>query len=85
MPFVGNPRQNMPKGIAYYLKDYHELLDLTGRCVREDKAGYINSSQHSILERLGLAPEQMMQACKTHTKDKRLWVIGTVRAPPKRA
>ncbi|MFT6988833.1 MAG: hypothetical protein ACJASL_000798 [Paraglaciecola sp.] len=22
MPFVGNPRQNMPKGFAYSLKDY---------------------------------------------------------------
>ena len=26
MPFVGNPRQNMPKGIAYQLKDYCELI-----------------------------------------------------------
>ena len=31
MPFVGNHRQNMPKGIAYNLIDYCELVDCTGR------------------------------------------------------
>ena len=41
MHFVGNHRQNMPKGIAYSLIDYCELVDCTGRCIREDKAGYI--------------------------------------------
>lgn len=58
MSFVGNPRQDMPKGIAYHLKDYCELVDLTGRCIREDKAGHIDSSQSPILERLGLSSEQ---------------------------
>ena len=60
MPFVGSHRQNMPKGIAYYLKDYCELVDTTGRCIRDDKAGYIDSSQSPILERLGLDPEQWL-------------------------
>jgi hypothetical protein len=31
MPFVGNPRQHMTKGIAYSLKDYCELVDTTGK------------------------------------------------------
>jgi REP element-mobilizing transposase RayT len=60
MPFVGNPRQDMPKGIAYQLKDYCELVDITGRCIREDKAGYIDSKHSPILERLGLAAEQWL-------------------------
>ena len=50
MPFVGNPRQNMPKGIAISLKDYGELVDTTGRCVREDKAGQIAHSHSPILD-----------------------------------
>jgi hypothetical protein len=54
MPFVGNPRQNMPKGIAFSLKDYCKLVDTTGRCVREDKAGHITYSNSPILARLGL-------------------------------
>jgi hypothetical protein len=60
MPFVGNPRQNMPKGIAYSLKDYCELVDTTGRCIREDKAGYIEDHQSPILERLGLDSQQWL-------------------------
>ena len=39
--FVGNHRQDMPKGIAYSLIDYCELVDCTRRCIREDTAGYI--------------------------------------------
>jgi REP element-mobilizing transposase RayT len=60
MSFVGNPRQDMPKGIAYHLKDYCELIDTTGRCIREDKTGYINSCHSPILERLGLAADQWL-------------------------
>jgi hypothetical protein len=40
MYFVGNHKQDMPKGIACYLKDYRELIDTTSRCIREDKTGY---------------------------------------------
>jgi hypothetical protein len=60
MPFVGNPRQNMPKGIAYTLKDYCELVDTTGRVIREDKAGHIDHQQSAILDRLGLSGEQWL-------------------------
>ncbi|MFT6897831.1 MAG: REP element-mobilizing transposase RayT [Paraglaciecola sp.] len=58
MPFVGNPSQNMPKGIAYQLQDYCELVDITGRCIREDKTGYIDNNHSPILERLGLDSQQ---------------------------
>jgi REP element-mobilizing transposase RayT len=60
MPFVGNHRQDMPKGIAYHLKDYCELVDTTGRSIREDKAGHIDNSQSPILERLGLSSDQWL-------------------------
>ena len=60
MRFVGNHRQNMPKGIAYNLIDYCELVDCTGRCIREDKVGYIEHSQNPILERLGLNTKQWL-------------------------
>jgi REP element-mobilizing transposase RayT len=58
MPFVGNPRENMPNGIAYSLKDYCELVDTTGRCIRDDKAGHIDNTQSTILQRLGLDSAQ---------------------------
>jgi REP element-mobilizing transposase RayT len=60
MRFVGNHRQNMPKGIAYSLIDYCELVDCTGRCIRCDKAGYIEQHKSPILERLGLNSEQWL-------------------------
>jgi hypothetical protein len=60
MRFVGNYRQNMPKGIAYSLIDYCELVDCTGRCIRDNKAGYINQHQSPILMRLGLNSEQWL-------------------------
>jgi hypothetical protein len=58
MRFVGNHRQDMPKGIAYSLIDYCELVDSTGRCIREDKAGYIE--HRPILEGLRLDTKQWL-------------------------
>jgi REP element-mobilizing transposase RayT len=60
MPFVGNPRQDMPKGIPFSLKDYCELVDITGRVIRDDKAGHIDQQQQAILQRLGLSDEQWL-------------------------
>jgi hypothetical protein len=37
LPFVGNPRQGMPQGIAFLLQDYCEMVDTTGRIIRADK------------------------------------------------
>jgi hypothetical protein len=58
LPFVGNPRQDMPQGIAFSLQDYCELVDTTGRIIRADKAGVIDSAHSPILSRLGLSEEQ---------------------------
>jgi hypothetical protein len=60
MRFVGNHRQDMPKGIAYSLIDYCELVDCTGRCIRDDKAGYIAQHHSPILERLNINVEQWL-------------------------
>jgi hypothetical protein len=65
MPFVGNPRHNMPKGLPFELKDYLELIELTGRCIRADKVGYIEQNQPALLIRLNIAPENWL----TLTKD----------------
>ncbi len=64
MPFVGNPRSNMPKGLPFELKDYLELIELTGRCIRADKAGHIEQSQPVLLTRLNIAPEHWLTLSK---------------------
>jgi hypothetical protein len=60
MRFVGNHRQDVPKGIVYSLTDYCKLVNCTGRCIRADKAGAINSAHIPILSRLGLSEEQWL-------------------------
>ncbi len=41
LPFIGNECDNQRSGIAFGLKDYLELVDDTGRCIRDDKRGSI--------------------------------------------
>jgi hypothetical protein len=69
MSFVGNHRQKMPKGIAYSLIDYCELVDSTERYIRENKAVYIDHRHSPILERLGINSEQwfiLTNECEQH-------------------
>ena len=44
----------MPKGLPFRLTDYLELVDWTGRVIREDKRGAIDADLRPILERLGI-------------------------------
>jgi REP element-mobilizing transposase RayT len=59
-PFVGNPRQNLPKGIQMRLTDYLELVDWTGRVLRDDKRGAISQNAEDILTRLGVDDSQWL-------------------------
>ena len=68
LPFVGNPRQPMPKGLPFELTDYLELIELTGRCIREDKAGHIEQSQPALLARLNINPENWLTLSKDFRK-----------------
>lgn len=52
--FIGDPRKDMPKGLPFRLMDYIELVDFTGRCIRDDKRGYIPIQLPPILERLNI-------------------------------
>ena len=53
-PFVGNPRKDMPDGLPFNLKDYLELVDWSGRIIREDKKGAIPEHLPAILQRLDM-------------------------------
>lgn len=58
--FVGNPRLNMPDGLPFRLTDYLELVDWTGRQIREDKRGFIDASLPTILKRLDIDEEHWL-------------------------
>ena len=54
LPFAGNPRQHMPKGLPFKYTDYLELVDWTGRILRDDKRGAIPTNTPEILSRLNI-------------------------------
>jgi hypothetical protein len=73
MPFVGNPRTDMPKGLPFKLRDYLELVDWTARQVRVGKRGSLDSSAPPLLERLGMQSENWFAAsCHFESKFKTL-------------
>ena len=60
LPFVGNYRQPMPKGIAFHLTDYLELVDWTGRAVLQGK-GSVDTDTPKILQRLSISPKHWIE------------------------
>lgn len=48
------------KAIPFYVTDYLELVDWTGRAVRRDKRGAINHTIPPILERMNIDPEHWL-------------------------
>ncbi len=60
MAFVGNPREPMPQGLPFELKEYLSLVDWTGRILREDKCGAIAESFPPILDRIDIKPDKWL-------------------------
>ncbi len=63
-PFVGNPRMNQPEGIQMRLNDYLELVDSTGRVLRQDKRGAISIKAERILKRMGMDEARWLDMTK---------------------
>lgn len=59
-PFIGSERQPLPEGIPFHLKDYLQLVDMTGRTIRDDKQGAISLSESPILKRLIVDPKRWL-------------------------
>lgn len=76
-PFAGNPRKAMPEGLPFRLADYLELVDWTGRRIRGDRSGHIQSSQRSILDRLGIKADSWLDVC---TRIEKCTLIGSAAA-----
>ena len=51
----------------FSLKDYLELTDWTGRCVRQDKRGHIKSTTPAILKKLALDEETWVETVTSFT------------------
>lgn len=51
----------MPRGLIFILIDYIELIDWTGRIIRDDKRGFISGSAPSILQRLNISTKHWIE------------------------
>jgi len=51
----------MAKGLPFALKSYLELVELTGRCIREGKKGHIESTTLPLLQRVNITPENWLK------------------------
>jgi len=60
-PFIGYEREDQPEGLPFKLEDYLELIDLTGRVIREDKRGSLDMTLAPILQRINLTSEQWLE------------------------
>ena len=67
-PFIGYERQDQPEGLPFKLTDYLELVDFTGRIMREDKRGNIDVSLVPILQRINLSSEQWLEVTTSFEK-----------------
>ena len=54
MPFAYSDAVDQQTNLPFNLIDYLELVDWTGRIIREDKRGYIKKTTPPILERLAV-------------------------------
>jgi hypothetical protein len=52
----------MPQGLPFKLSDYLELLDWTGRIIRDDKRGAIQENTPDILTRLNIDTKNWLQS-----------------------
>ncbi len=76
MPFAGNLRQPMPRGLIFNLIDYIELVDWTGRIIRDDKRGAINEKEPPILQRLDISTTRWIEL-STNFEDRFKGIAGS--------
>lgn len=61
LPFVGNLKQPVPRGLIFSLTDYIELVDWTSRAIRDDKRGATAEGTPPILQRLSISTSHWIE------------------------
>ena len=72
--FQGAEKKDQKHGIPCSLEDYIQLVDATGRVVRQDKRGAIDASLNPILQRLNLDAETWLHIATTFEDSCGPWV-----------
>lgn len=76
-PFTANPSHDIQKGISFSVIGYLELLDWTGKQIREDKPGKISDDAPPVLQRLSISAEHWVYLC-TNFESRFKGLVGTV-------
>ncbi|OED39325.1 hypothetical protein AB833_15420 [Chromatiales bacterium (ex Bugula neritina AB1)] len=79
MSFTDSPREPMPAGLPFNLVDYIELVDWTGRIIRDDKRGSIPDNLPPIIERLDISAEHWVELA-TNFESRFKGVVGTIKS-----
>ena len=61
MSFSGSSKADIHRALPFTREDYFDLVDTTGRAIREDKRGAIRCDVPPLLQRLGIDPEQWLK------------------------
>ena len=78
MPFAGWESKHMPDdALPFSLSDYIELVDWTGRAIRDDKRGFISNSVPPIFQRIGVDPAIWLEMTP-HFRRKFFQAVGPV-------
>ena len=64
MPFHGSAHTNIHSALPFTWPDYIQLVEETGRAIREDKRGFIVSHIPPILSQLDINPDEWIQHVK---------------------
>jgi len=72
LPFIGGEHADAPRGIAFTLPDYLQLVDWTGRALRDDKRGAIPTHIQPIFQRMGLNHEEWLEIVQNFGRRYRL-------------
>lgn len=67
--FVGDAHEGSIQGIPFSLLDYIELVDWSGRIIREDKRGAISNHYPKLLSQLGLDSDTWLSLASSFGKD----------------
>jgi len=60
MPFSGSAHTFISQALPFTQEDYFDLVDSTGRLVRDDKAGAISAKSTALISRLGINPDKWL-------------------------
>ncbi|MCB1584447.1 MAG: hypothetical protein KDI92_15425 [Xanthomonadales bacterium] len=50
--------------LPFYLSSYIDLVDETGRCIRDDKCGYISAKTAKAIDQIGINPDSWIDELK---------------------